>query len=339
MLTGLAGLGKTTKSKGEYALALSRIRIPAQAIELLELSKTFRKIRDALNNEYVDHLNWIALQKRTPRLKLDNDFRIVARGNRLHGRRVLYVSRDASGSLFIPGQSVESPTGWDIIRFALWMNDSDVVPWVQAIAHESAHALRRVRSRGPGPSSPAGRAEAAVLDECATRRIEQRIVGQIRATTAGRAAFASHPPPPRVDRCDCERDWFPAGQKRTYLEQFVLGMDWEAAAKSLRTTEVEQINKDVEAIPLLKASSTHKPSILLNIMKGGQIGALVKQFPVLQSPAGQAAFVLRLVDVSWRQLMRKVGETSSAWKSEKERRLALHARLFFKIPASYTKCP
>jgi hypothetical protein len=139
--------------------------------------------------------------------------------------------------------------------------------------------------------------------------------------------------------CDCERDWFPAGQKRTYLEQFVLGTDWEVAAQSVGQDETKKIKAAVAAIPLLKSSSTYQPSIYLYVIKNGPIAELAKDFPVLKSPAGRAAFVLRVVDQSWRELLAKVNETSSMWRKVREVWLDRHVRLFFKIPVSYTKCP
>ncbi len=45
-----------------------------------------------------------------------------------------------------------------------------------------------------------------------------------------------------------------------------------------------------------------------------------KQFSVLKSAAGQAAFVLQIVDTSWCQLIAKVGEGSPAWTGGAQQR-------------------
>ena len=69
------------------------------------------------------------------------------------------------------------------------------------------------------------------------------------------------------------------------------------------------------------------------------VGSFAAKFPVLKSAAGQAAFVLRLVDASWRQLIAKVGEDSDTWKGGAHQlRLERHARVFFKIPVTYSAC-
>ena len=327
-------------STGQYGLALSRIRIPAAAIELLVLSKTFRDMTDVLDVKYFDHLHWLALQKNFPSLRLNNDFRVVGGGAGFNGRRILYVSTDPSGSLFIPGHATASPTGWDIIRFKLSLDMSDTIPWVEAIAHETAHAFARVSAQGVGPTTPIERARAGVLDECKTRQREQKVLAEIRATPKGQTALKGHPPR-TVRPCDCERDWFPAAQKRTYLEQFVLGDDWESAARSLGSTDRDKIVADVAAIPITFSTKGKPPSMAISILRGtSPVGSFAAKFPVLKSAAGQAAFVLRLVDASWRQLIAKVVEDSPTWKGGAYRlRLERHARVFFKIPVTYTDCP
>lgn len=336
-LSGLSQSPAPQLSQGQYGIALSRVTIPARAVQLLRLASTFMKMVKTLDASYVDHRRWIALQEKNPSLKLDANFRVA--GGSLRGRRILYVAYDPAGSLFIPGQSIDSPTGWDIIRFSSSLKNDDVIGWIQAVAHETAHAFARVKAKGPGPSKAVDRVRAAVSDECNTRRVEQKVVKEIRATAAGRKAFADEPPARPVRTCDCERDWFPSAQKRTYLEHFVLGMDWETAARGLDSKAVEKIIADVAAIPLQKTLPGHKASLFLTIMRGAAIAPLATQFPVLESPAGQAAFVLRLVDHSWRQLIGKVGQSSNIWDGVKELRLKRHVRLFFKIPVSYTPCP
>jgi hypothetical protein len=342
-LAGLS-LGQAAPPKlspGQYGLAISRIQqsIPDDAIRLLRLSATFRKMAQILDNSYLDHQHWIALQQKNPGLTLNNNLLVVGGGG-LNGRRVLYVGTDPAGSLFIPGQSIESPTGWDIIRFNDALTRSDTISWIEALAHETAHAFARVTATGGGQTAPVQRVRAAVLDECTARQREQRVLTEIRATQVGRAALASHTLRP-VRICDCERDWYPVRQKRTYLEHFVLGMDWELTAKTLSDTERQKITADVAAIPLKFTSKPQPPTMSIAILKGtASVGSFVKQFPVLKSPAGQAAFVLRLVDASWRQLIAKVGEGSPTWTGGGQQlRLERHARLFFKIKVSYTRCP
>jgi hypothetical protein len=339
--TGLSMLGQAlapTLSPGQFGLAMSRITIPDDAIRLLLLSATFRQMAQVLDNSYLDHLRWHALWKNNPSLKLNNNFRVV--GGAFAGRRILYVSTDPDGSMFIPGSSIESPTGWDIIRFKFSLSHQDTIPWIQAIAHETAHAFARVSATGPGPTTAVQSVQAAVLDECTTRKREQKVLTEIRATQAGRAALVGHTLRP-IRTCDCERDWFPAGQKRTYLEHFVLGMDWESAARGLSTADVKKITADVAAIPLKWSSRPKPPTMLVDILRGtAQVGSFATRFPVLKSAAGQAAFVLRIVDASWRQLIAKVGEGSPTWTGGAHQlRLERHAQLFFKIKVGYTRCP
>ena len=95
------------------------------------------------------------------------------------------------------------------------------------------------------------------------------------------------------------------------------------------------------AIPLKFSTKQRRPTMPVAILRGtAQVGSFARQFPVSKSAAGQAAFVLRLVDASWRQLIAKVGEGSPTWKGGAQQlRLERHARLFFKIQVGYTKCP
>jgi hypothetical protein len=218
------------------------------------------------------------------------------------------------------------------------LDAGDTIRWIEAIAHETAHAFARVTATGAAPTSPVQRVQAAVLEECATRRREQQVLAEIRATQAGRAALSSYKPRP-VRTCDCERDWFPGAQKRTYLEQFVLGVEWESAARRV-PAKFEKILASVAAIPLTWPTLGQPPTMLAAILLGtAQVGSFATKFPVLKSAAGQAAFVLHVVDASWRQLISKVGEGSDAWKNDaQQRRLETHARLFFKIPVTYTAC-
>jgi hypothetical protein len=338
---GLSMLGRTSAprlSSGHFGLAMSRVTIPADAVRLLVLSKEFRRMAKILDSAYVDHRRWIALREKNPRLQLNDNFRIVGGG--FNGRRILYVDYDEAGSLFTPGQSIESPTGWDVIRFKSSLGDSDLIPWIAAVAHESAHAFSRVTAKRRGPSTPVQRVRAAVVDECTARTLELKVLNQIRATRAGQAALTGHTLAPVVP-CKCERDWFPAAQKRTYLEQFVLGMDWESAARGLSTSDVEKITADVAAIPLKWSTKTQPPTMIVAILRAtAPVGSFASRFPVLKSAAGQAAFVLRIVDASWRQLIAKVGEDSPAWTGgAQQRRLERHARVFFKIKVGYSKCP
>lgn len=95
------------------------------------------------------------------------------------------------------------------------------------------------------------------------------------------------------------------------------------------------------AIPLKFSTKQQPPTMPVAILRGtAQVGLFAKQFPVLKSAAGQAAFVLRLVDASWRQLIAKVGEGSPTWTGGAQQlRLERHARVFFKIKVGYTRCP
>lgn len=294
----------------------------------------------ALDGAYVDHRRWTTLLSSGSNATLNRSFRVTGAGASLNGKRILYVGTDPAGSLFIPGESVESPTGWDIIRFTSTMNDT--IEWIHAVAHETGHAFARVTAAGPAPASPAARVRAAVRDECDTRRIERQVVLQIRATQAGRRAFAGRAAPAAPRTCDCERDWFPSAQKRTYLEHFVLGADWEAAARPLTDVQRQKILADVAKIPVTWRKDTKQPvTMAVAILRGAStIASFAKQFPVLKSPAGQAAFALRLVDASWRQLIAKVGEGSATWTGGAHRlRLERHAKHLFRIPVTYTACP
>jgi hypothetical protein len=340
--SGLSMFGQTPLprlSPGQFGLAMSRVDMPREALQLLLLSATFKQMAQTLDNSYLDHRHWFALQQNNPNLKLNKAFRVVGGGAGLNGRRIFYLRADDSGSMFIPGSSIDSPTGWDYIWLKLSLWHEGTIAWVETLAHETAHAFARVTATGTGPKTPEQRVKAAVLDECATRKREQKVVSEIKATPTGRKAFAGHTLRP-VRTCDCERDWFPAVQKRTYLEQFVLGMDWESAAQALSDTDRKKILADVAAIPLKWSKKPQPPTMIVAILRGtAPVGSFAKQFPVLKSTAGQAAFVLRIVDASWRQLMKKVGEDSAEWTGGAHQlRLERHARVFFKIKVSYTKC-
>ena len=338
----LSGLGQPAPprvSPGQFGLAMSHLSMPPAAIRLLRLSPTFNQMAQVLDNSYLDHRRWNALRDNNAGLRLDSNFRVVGGGAGLNGRRILYVSTAPSGSMFIPAPSMEAPPDWDAIRFKFSLSHDDIIPWIEAIAHETAHAFARVTAQGPRPTKPVDRVRAAVLDECNTRRREQQVVAEIRATQAGRRALSGHTPRP-VRTCDCERDWFPSAQKRTYLEEFVLGADWESAARGLSDADRNKITADVAAIPLTVSPKPQPLTMPVAILRGAApVGSFATKFPVLKSAAGQAAFVLRLVDASWRQLIAKVGEGSVTWTGGAHQlRLERHVRVFFKIPVTYTAC-
>ena len=340
---GLAGFGQPAPprvSPGEYGLALSRIIIPPDPINLLRQSGAFGFMTNVLDNSYLDHQHWIALQKSNPALRLNSAFRVAGGTNDQNGRRILYVSTDPWGSLFIPGQSQAIPTEWDAIKFHFALGANDTIPWIEAIAHETSHAYARVTAPATGPRTPVQRVQDAVVDECEARRREQRVIAEIAASKAGKAVLAGYKFRPRRT-CDCERDWFPVEQKRTYLEEFVLGADWESAAKGISSVDVAKILADVAAIPLKFSTKPKPPTMPVEILRGTKtVASFAAKFPVLKSAAGQAAFVLRLVDASWRQLIAKVGKNSTTWTGGAHQlRLERHARIFFKIPVTYTICP
>lgn len=346
--TGLAGrlaeVGQPaptpTLSPGDFGLAMSHVAMPADAIGLLLLSPTFKQMAQTLDAAYLDHRKMWTLRKNHPNMTYTKDFRLTGAAPGINGRRILYVGVSPVGSMFIPSSSVLATIEYDTIRFHDALGAADTIPWIEAIAHETAHAFARVTATGPGPATAVARAQAGVIDECTTRRREQKVIAEIRATQKGRKAFAGYTPRP-IRTCDCERDWFPSSQKRTYLEHFVLSGDLESAAKGLSSSDVQKIIADVAAIPIKWSAKSQPPTMVVAILRGSAtVASFAKQFPALQSPAGQAAFVLRIVDASWRQLIAKVGEGSPTWTGGAQQlRLERHARVFFKIKVSYTKCP
>jgi hypothetical protein len=77
---------------------------------------------------------------------------------------------------------------------------------------------------------------------------------------------------------------------------------------------VKKITADVAAIPLKWSTKSQPLTMLVAILRGAAlVGSFAKQFPALKSAAEQAAFVLRILDTSWRQLIAKVGEGSPTW--------------------------
>ena len=337
----LAGLGQPAPllSPGAFGRAMSNVGVPADAVRLLRSSSTFRNMASVLDNAYVDHLTWQALTGRFPALSLTPALRIGP-GSSLTGRRILYVGADDAGSLFIRGQSLDSVPGYDVIKIKTSIGANDTIDWIHAVAHESAHAFARVSATtGPGPTTPIGQVQAAVADECNARTIEQRVVAEIRATPDGRRALASDPAPAPVTVCDCESDFFPSAKKRTYLEQFVIGMEWESAARALNDRDRQDVLTKVAAIPHLSPpTSQQRSSLLFDILQGTvPVSSLPGRFPVLNSPAGQAAFALRFVDESWRQMIAWFGGNSK-FPALKRLRMLRHAALFFKVQVGYSRC-
>ena len=133
----------------------------------------------------VDHQHWQALQQKNPNLTLDKDFRFW--GGRDWPSSLLCVY-GRFGVPVLPGSSIESPTGWDIIRF----NDSlsrTYDPLDSGDRARDRSCLRACRATGAWTPTAAQRAQAAVLDECAARKREQKVLTEIRAT-AGQKALA-----------------------------------------------------------------------------------------------------------------------------------------------------
>lgn len=104
---------------------------------------------------------------------------------------------------------------------------------------------------------------------------------------------------------------------------------------------MKKITADVAAIPVKWSTKPQPLTMLVAILRGAaQVGSFAKQFPVIKSAAGQAAFALRILDTSRRQLIAKVGEGSPSWTGGAQQlRLERHARHLFKIPVIYTECP
>ncbi len=324
---------------GQFGRALQQTPIPAAPLRLLALSQTFRDIVGVLDKKYIAYDRWLALSKTNPNLSMGADGRVTG-SPAVNDRLVLYLGRERAGSLFIAGGWPGAATGADSMWFADALTDTDVPGWIRAIAHESVHALARVTASAP-PATPVDRVRAAVAEECRARTVEERIVGEIRATQAGRRALAGDPARAAARTCDCESAWFPALQKRTYLEQFVLGADWDAHRRRMSHADVTKILADVAAIPIAwRKDAKQRDTLASAILRGtATMASFARQHPVLALPAGRSAFALRLVDASWRQLIAKVGEGSKTWTDGAHRlRLSRHAKHLFQIPVMYTAC-
>ena len=324
---------------GHFGRALKKTPIPAAPLRLLALSQTFRDIVGVLDKKYLAYDDWLAVGTANPNASLGPDGRVTGSPG-VNGRLVLYVGRERAGSLFIAGGWPGAATAADSMWFGDSIADADVPEWIRAIAHESVHALARVTATTP-PARPVDRVRAAVAEECRARTVEERIVNEIRATPTGRRALAGDRASAAARTCDCESSWFPAPQKRTYLEQFVLGANWDAHRRRISDADAKKILTDVAAIPVAwRKDSKQRDTLASAILRGtATMASFAKQHPVLASPAGRAAFALRLVDASWRQLIAKVGEGSKAWTDGAHRlRLVRHAKHLFQIPVTYTAC-
>jgi hypothetical protein len=344
-LTGLSGLAQATAAKpqlsaGSFGRAVSHnVGVPVKAVRLLRLSARFRRMAGVLDKAYVEHPRWIALQAKNDKLKLGRDGVIQGNIPSLKGRRVLYVGFNDAGSLFIRGSSPDASVEWDMIRIKGSLDSDDTLEWVRHIAHEAAHAEARVKATGKAPVTLVQRVQAGIRDEMNARTVERQVVKEICATSQGKGLPECPVPPPPV-QCEAERDWFPSAQRLTYLEQFVLGAARVDALQlqQLSDADIKAIETKVRAIDLSKAAPKKSHSLLIELLRGTPVASLTAQFPVIQSAVGRATFVLRIVDVSWRDLQKRAGSTDR-WPAAREARLQRHARLFFDSKITYTKCP
>jgi hypothetical protein len=245
---------------GEFGLALQAYTnkncVPNQVILLLRLSPIFMKMAGKLDDKYVFQGR---MKSEYFWKKLNADGQLTA--GPYTGRWVLEVRFSPFGSLFDPNSSVDSVLSWDVI----WLQPPDpAVPrateiglYLERIAHETTHAFRRVTRRGPPQAAMADRIRDAVNEEVDTRNNELTIVQEIQKR-AGTSWRGFTPSAKARTPAGVERDFFPSGRRRTYLEQFVLG---ELIKRAIQDEKLDKVaialkDKEIDSFPIPEMMAT-----------------------------------------------------------------------------------
>ena len=203
--------------------------------------------------------------------------------------------------------------------------------WVERIAHESVHAARRMLGKRRPGNTAAERIHAAVDDEIETRKTERKIVDELRRRSRTFAMY--QPTTGSFEGWAVERDFFPGEQRRTYLENFVLG---ELRA-SARTELTDEQAKQYEGI-VNKISVETPPYTSFLTLTPQFVHPRRGRMPIFSLRYPNILLALRVIDARW-QSIKDLNQRDVLHDTSVENMRQEHAKAFFDNLVNYTKRP
>jgi hypothetical protein len=330
--------GHVQVSSGGFGQALLHYAkewaIHDDVFSLLKKSPTFMGCVKILDGKYLD-----GRVVNTGDLSFDGDG-VISKGSHAGGRLIYFVN--GVGSVFQRFGSPDNGYDGDVIRIerapgtgdptARTNATLDTKGWmVQRIAHEATHAARRLLGqRAPGKTA-AERIRAAIGDESETRKTERLIIDEIKKKSA---AFAAYQPDIRSpDPGAVERDIISGDQRRTYLEEFVLGELLTSAAAKLTSQQIRQCDEIVGRIALGRPPYTSFLTLTPQFANpsGGQLTRFRLEYPNVR-------LALRVIDARWRSVA-DLDQRDILHDPALETMRQEHAKAFFGNLAQYTALP
>lgn len=330
-LPGFLGFSLSAGGFGKAMRRFSERFVPDGALWLLKQSPRFMAVVKDLDAAYVDDMPDPA--------PAQNDAGVFLDGPK--GKRWLHLQPSSNGSRFVPYAAagnnidgdimfIEGPDGAKDALLPAAVSLTTKGQWIERIAHEAIHAQRHVQGRRRPGSTPAQRIAASIDDEIATRRGERAIVDELRRKFSKFRPY--QPTTGSFDRPVVERDFFPGEQRRTYLEQFVLGELLADAAKQLTDAQRKEYAQLVGKVSLGRAP--HAPFLSMSVHvvhpKHGRI-------PLFRLAYPNVLLAMRVIDARWRTIS---DLDSLPWNDPTvESMRQEHANAFFGGLVTYTAVP
>lgn len=334
----LAGFGEVVVSMGEFGDALAwfakAAAVPDAVFWLLKQSPTFQSIVNTLDAKYFHLSRKSGLPNDWANKWLPDAEGVFTKGPHI-GRRMIEVRPSVEGSFFRPVSSPDALLAADVLHLEAptgRRTDLDEKgAWLERIAHESIHACRHVLGKRRAGKTAAERIRSGIDDEITTRKLEGKIVGELRKKFPKFAAY--QPTTGSFDPWAVERDFFPGKLRLTYLEHFVLNERLFTARTKHLDVEIEAFDKFVDRIPLGKRplSSYLKPSPAFIHPDTGKLGIFQNDYPKVR-------LMRRIIDARWRSV-KNLDRRDLYLDADLEKMRQEHAKAFFDGLASYTQIP
>jgi len=330
----------------QFRLALME-RVPKEVINLLDKSKTFKKMGGQLDKRYV----YLGLPHRLSVVRNFDPDTGVVKGGGWNGRRVITIDHSTPNTHFEPYNPLKSTgTNADVIFITIHLKEypttaksftaTELTEWISRIAHETTHAHNFLfRKTLPPTAKVADRIRDRIEEEVSTRQTEVDIISEIKSTPLGSSKLKDSIEPPDVQPnvlkvyatpYVVERSFPERAVCQTYLEGFVLEELTKDTIRQEKLSKEDIIEKDKEVdskIPLVLKSLDdflRKPSLVTSELR-------------LSSEYSKLRAFGHVITAHWKRLSDQ--HPSGVDFRAKELVLESHARAFFGGVISYTPVP
>lgn len=286
----------------------NRWNVSNDTIRLLKTSKTFMRLAQTLDKEYVARGD---SYKFNP--EIDSSGKITSGESSMPstmiGKRELSVIKDYPA--FLPVQSPDNTLSSDLIQ----VNRTDPPGFIQQLGHEVTHAANFAGASPPPAQSLVVEINAGIREEISTRQSEATILGEVKnqQVQSQVAQVGSR------QQSEVEREIAPA-IGMTYLESFFF-------ARRLRDAQAN------DHITEGKARQTRE--VITDMVRDDS-----PVYKFLWSLFGEYGRVWRdrqIVQKEWAEFHRTNPPTDPGYDAKKEQLLQDHARRFFGGQVSYQK--